>query len=90
MRRVAAVWNRPAVVTGRTGAALGAAVAGVSALLKSEGKEFDVEQFSASLVSRGDVVSARPEDVAAFHQPGGYLDKLAIEEAKLTATHAGR
>ena len=86
MRRVAAIWNRPAVVTGKAGAALGAAVAGVSALLKSEGKEFDVEQFSAGLVRRGDTVSPDPGDVAAFHQPGGYLDRFAIEEAKLTET----
>jgi xylulokinase len=84
MRRVAAVWNRPAVVTGKAGAALGAAVAGVSALMKSESKEFNVEQFSPGIVSRGGSVIPDPEDVAAFHRPGGYLEKFAIEEAKLS------
>jgi len=47
VRRVAAIWGRPVVVTGKAGAALGTSVAGVSALLKSEGVDFDTEEFSA-------------------------------------------
>jgi xylulokinase len=87
MRRVAALWNRPVVATAKAGAALGAAVAGVSALLKSEGHEFDVDRFSAGLVSRGDRVAPDPECVAAFHRPGGYLDRLTAAEAQITARY---
>ncbi len=87
VRRVAAIWDRPVVVTGKAGAALGAAVAGVSALLKSGGHGFDAEEFSAALVRRGETVKPLPEDVAAFHRPGGYLDRFAEAEARLLREH---
>ena len=83
IRRVAAIWDRPVVVTEKAGAALGAAVAGVSALLKSEGKSIDIEPLCKALVHRGEVIRPVPADVAIFHNPGGYLDRFAIEEEKL-------
>ena len=87
MRRVAAIWNRPVVPIGEAGAALGASVAGVRALLKSEGAELGVEGLSEALVQRGAVIDPLPEDVAAFHRPGGYLDRFAVEEASLLQRH---
>ncbi len=83
MRRVAAIWNRPVVVTDKGGAALGAAVAGVSAFLKSKREEFDVEDFSAAVLSRGAPTRPEPEDIAAFHRAGGYLDRFAAAEGAL-------
>ena len=87
VRRVSAIWDRPVVVTGKAGAALGAAVAGVSALHKSEGVRFDGEGFSAALVRRSEVIKPLPEDVAAFHRHGGYLDRFVEAEARLLREH---
>jgi xylulokinase len=87
MRRVAAIWNRPLAVTGKGGAALGAAVAGVSAFSKAVGEKFDVEDYSAAVLPRGKTIEPREDDVAAFHQPGGYLEKFAAAEARLMAQH---
>jgi xylulokinase len=83
MRRVAAIWKRPLAVTGKGGAALGAAVAGISAYFKSTGEKFDVEDYSAAVLPRGEIVEPTSEDVGAFHNPGGYLDRFAREEASL-------
>ena len=77
MRRVAAIWNRPIVIVGKAGAALGAAVAGISAFMKSEGRTIDIEETSAAFLPRGTIIQPKPEDVTAFHQPGGYLDRFA-------------
>lgn len=83
IRRVAAIWNRPVVVTDKSSAALGAAVAGVSAFLKSARESFDVEEFSASVLSRGKTIRPDPKDVAAFHGPGGYLERFTSAESAL-------
>jgi xylulokinase len=83
MRRVAAIWNRPVVVTDKGGAALGAAVAGVSAFMKSEHKPFNIEEFSTAVVSRSTAIQPKPEDVAAFHRAGGYLERFAAAEGAL-------
>lgn len=81
--RVAAIWNRPVALMGKGGAALGAAVAGVSAFAKSTGEKFNVEDFSAAVLPRGDTIEPIKENVAAFHSSGGYLDRFAEEEARL-------
>jgi xylulokinase len=83
MRRIAAIWNRPVIVTESGGAALGAAVAGISALLKSEGRDVDVEDLSKAVIRRGELIQPAPQDAAAFHSPGGYLDRFAGMEARL-------
>ncbi len=87
VRRVAAIWDRPVVVMDKAGAALGAAVAGVSALFKSQASRFDVEEFSAALVGRSTVTDPIAEDVAEFHRPGGYMDRFAEAEARLLRNH---
>lgn len=87
VRRVSAIWDRPVVVTGKAGAALGAAVAGVSALLKPEGDDFDAEEFSASLLPRSTPVNPSQEDRAAFHRPGGYMERFEQAEARLLREH---
>ncbi len=84
LRRVAAIWNRPVTPIDEGGAALGAAVAGACAFLKSEGNPLKTEQYAGeNLLGREQVVQPRQEDVLAFHRTGGYLQKFAIEEAKL-------
>ncbi len=84
IRRVAAIWNRPVTSIEEGGAALGAAVAGALAFLKTEGDTLDTEQYiGAGLLKREQPFQPRAEDVLAFHRPGGYLDRFAIEEAKL-------
>jgi xylulokinase len=83
LRRVVAIWKRPVTIVGKGGAALGAAVAGISAYMKAEGKTIDIEATSAALLPRGTTIQPRLEDVAAFHQSGGYLEKFADIEDKL-------
>ncbi len=83
LKRVAAIWDRPVIATGKAGAAMGAAVAGISAYMKSEHRNVDIDAVSAAYLPRGQAVMPDPQDVAAFHQPGGYLDRFAGEEAKL-------
>jgi len=90
IRRVSAIWNRRVTPAEKGGAALGAAVAAAYGYLKSEGEETDVDKFSASLLRRRDPIQPRPEDVAAFHSPGGYLERFAVEEAKLIAEHPAK
>ncbi len=75
IRRVAAIWNRPVVPLDEGGAALGAAIAGAHALLKPWQK--------LEFVKSRQPIQPRPEDVAAFHRPGGFLDIFVKEEAKL-------
>ena len=87
MRRVAAIWNKQIIPMEEGGAALGAAVAGAYAFLKSEGEEVDVEEFSTNLLRRREPISPRPEDVSAYHGPGGYLERFAAEEARLITAH---
>ena len=87
MRRVSAIWNRQVIPVEKGGAALGASVAGAYAFLKFGEEEIEIERFSANLLIRGRAIQPKPEDVSAFHGPGGYLDKFAAEEAKLIAAH---
>jgi len=84
MRRVAAIWNRPVIPIEEGGAALGAAVAGACAFLKSERDSMDAEQIvSGKLLKKEESIQPGTDDVLAFHRPGGYLDVFAMEEAKL-------
>ena len=75
------------IQTEKGGAVLGAAVAGVSAYFKHIGEKFNVEDYSAAIMPGNKVVRPTPEDLTAFHCPGGYLEKFAIEEARLIAKH---
>jgi len=83
MRRVAAIWNRPIISVEKGGAALGAAVAGAYALSKYNAEEIDVEEFSVNLLKRMKPMLPRSDDVAAYHNPDGYLNKLALVERQI-------
>ncbi|HTY81654.1 MAG TPA: FGGY family carbohydrate kinase, partial [Dehalococcoidales bacterium] len=87
MRRIAAIWNRPVVQTEEGGAALGAAVAGISAYFKAGGQKFTLEDFTKAVMPGSKPVQPSPADVKAMHAPGAYLDKFAEEEARLIAAH---
>jgi xylulokinase len=65
LRRIAAVWRRPVVTIGTTGAALGAAAAALA-----------FEGVTIPLLPPSVAVNPRPEDVEALHRPGGYLENL--------------
>jgi xylulokinase len=75
LRRIAAIWNRPVVTIGTTGAALGAAAAALA---------FD--GVTTPLLPPSTPVLPRAEDVDAYHRPGGYLDR--IETYLAEATHS--
>jgi xylulokinase len=84
IRRVAAIWNRKVIPIEEGGAALGAAVAGACAFLKSEGNIVDTEQYvSAGFLKREQLFQPNSEDILVFHRPGGYLDMFVVEEAKV-------
>jgi xylulokinase len=84
IRRVAAIWNRPVTPIEEGGAALGAAVAGTRALLKTEGETIDTEQYVGNgLLKREPPLQPKTEDVLAFHRRGGYLERFAAEETNL-------
>ena len=87
LRRVAAIWNRSVIPIDEGGAALGAAVAGACALLRTKGQETDAGKFSESLLKRRESIAPDPDDVSAFHSPGGYFEGFAEEEARLLASH---
>ena len=75
IRRVAAIWNRPVITLDEGGAALGAAAAGACAYLQT--------QQPLELLKTTQPIQPKLNDVQAFHNPGGYLDAFAKEEAKL-------
>ena len=87
MGRAAAIWNRKVVPIEKGGPALGAAVAGAYATCKSNNIAFDVEQFSQKILKRGKSIAPNPEEVAAYHNPNGYLEQFRLEEAKIIAQY---
>jgi xylulokinase len=74
LRRIAAIWNRPVVTIGTTGAALGAAAAALA---------FD--GVRTPLLPPSSPVQPRAMDVESLHRPGGYLDR--IEDYLAQAVH---
>jgi xylulokinase len=87
MQRVAGIWNRPTLPVEKGGAALGAAVAGIKALHDAENEPFDIETFSASVLKRGEPIQPRPEDVAAYHGEGQYLQRFREKYEQIMAEH---
>ena len=87
MRRVASIWNRPTLPVEKGGAALGAAVAGVKALHDAANESFDIEAFSASVLKRGEPIQPHPEDVAAYHGEGKYLERFREKYEQIMAEH---
>ena len=87
MRRVAGIWNRPTLPVEKGGAALGAAVAGVKALHDAANESFDIEAFSAAVLKRGEPIQPHPEDVAAYHGEGKYLERFREKYEQIMAEH---
>ena len=87
MRRVAGIWNRRTLPVEKGGAALGAAVAGIKALHDAGNEPFDIEAFSASVLKRGEPIQPHPEDVAAYHGEGKYLQRFRERYEKIMAAH---
>ena len=87
MRRVAALWNREIVPIEKGGPALGAAVAGAYAYCRSRRETFDLEAFCRSVLRRSAPIAPRPQDVATYHSPDGYLERFRVEEAGIVARH---
>jgi xylulokinase len=83
LRRIAAIWNRPVTAIENAGASMGASVSGISALCKSESRNFDVAQYCLYLLKRDVEIQPRAEDVTAFHNPDGFLARFAVEEERL-------
>jgi xylulokinase len=86
MRRVAAIWNRPAVLAGQAGAALGAAVSAAVALIpEARAAERDAAAASlrAAIYADSAVIESDPELARRYHAPGGFLDRLEAAFAKL-------
>ncbi|MBP8214822.1 MAG: hypothetical protein KAX66_05095, partial [Propionivibrio sp.] len=84
MRRIAAIWNRPAIQAGQAGAALGAAVAAAVALVPEAEREGLAEHLRQAIFTGKAVVQPEAELVKAYHAPGGYLEQLetAFEEMR--------
>ncbi len=87
LRRVAAFWDRPVVPVSGGGAALGAAAAGIVAWHGHRDEPCAFGEITANLVAAGEPVVPDPEDVAACHAPGGYLDRFAAAEDTLVRDH---
>lgn len=90
MRRVAAIWNRQIIPVEKGSTALGAAVAGAYAFLESERESIDIDGLSASLLETRGAILPEPEDVSAYHSPGGYLERFVVEESKLIEAYPDR
>ncbi|GHU04570.1 hypothetical protein FACS1894158_05160 [Betaproteobacteria bacterium] len=88
MRRIAALWNRPAIQAGQAGAALGAAVSAAVALIpETQGKarETTAASLRAAIYANSAVIDPDPEWVRRYHAPGGFLDRLEAAFEKLRA-----
>jgi len=86
MRRVAAIWNRPVSVMADSGAAIGAALAGIYALSVIVKCEIDLDMLCSRLLNIKKQIIPNADDVAAFHSQGGYLDRFAIQEKRILAS----
>lgn len=80
MRRVAGIWNRTVIPIAKGGPALGAAVAGASAI---SSRDFDVDALSAKVLKRSKPIAPRPDDVEAYHGKGDYLNRFSEKYAAL-------
>jgi xylulokinase len=83
MRRIAAIWNRPAIQAGQAGAALGAAVAAAVALVPEGEREALAETLRMSIFSGEAIFEPDQEMVQAYHATDGYLDQLESAFEKL-------
>ena len=85
MKRIAAIWNRPAIQAGSAGAALGAAVAAAVAIVPEGQRDAVAETLRQAIFTGKGVITPDAETVKAYHAPGGYLDQLEAAFEKLRA-----
>ncbi len=83
MKRIAAIWNRPAIQAGQAGAALGTALAAAVALVPEAERDTLAETLRQAIFTGKGVIQPDPEMVKAYHAPGGYLDQLETAFEKL-------
>ena len=86
MRRIAAIWNRPAILTGQAGAALGAAIAAAAALIpagRDAEREAIIASLRAAIYANSATIFPDPDLVSRYHTPGGFLDWLEAAFEKL-------
>jgi xylulokinase len=86
MRRVAALWNRPAIQAGQAGAALGAAVSAAVALIPEtlgEARDAAAASLRAAIYTNSAVIDPDIELARRYHAPGGFLDRLEAAFEKL-------
>ena len=86
LRRIAAIWKRPAIAAGQAGAALGAAVAAAIAIEPEAGRDRLVQRLRQAIIAGKPVSQPDPLMVQAYHAPGGYLDQLESAFEKLRST----
>jgi xylulokinase len=86
LRRVAAIWQKLVIPIEEGGAALGAAVAAACTFLKTQKEMISPGNFiGPGLQARGEPVQPRDEDIKAFHSPGGYMERFAVEEERVVS-----
>ena len=78
MKRIAAIWNRPAMQAGQAGAALGAAVAAAVSIVPETDRDAVAEKLRQAIFTGKGVIQPDPEMVKAYHAPGAYLDQLEV------------
>jgi xylulokinase len=83
MRRIAALWNRPAIQSGQAGAALGAAVSAAVAIVSEHDGDAVAASLRAAIHVNCAMFSPDPERVRSYHAPGGFLDRLETAFEKL-------
>jgi xylulokinase len=83
MRRIAAIWNRPAIQAGQAGAALGAALAAAVALVPESRREASADQLRQVMLRGKTVFQPDPAMVESYHAPGAYLDQMEAAFARL-------
>jgi len=79
MRRVAAIWNRPAIHIGQAGAALGAAIAAAVALVpedRPEQRDEVADALRGTVYKESTTVTPDPEWVRRYHASGGFLARM--------------
>lgn len=76
LRRAAAIWNALVLPIANAGAGSGAALAAALALAPEEERDALARRGRAAAAHPGSPVGPRPEDVAAYHGQGGYLERL--------------
>jgi xylulokinase len=76
LERIAAIWGRPVLPVGKTGAGAGAACAGIYALLQKSNETSKFPAIVKNCVGSGTPVQPNAEASEALRKPGAYFDQL--------------